>query len=120
MSSLSSHVSFARRLTQLMDIQYRILGVRFGIDPLLDIIPGFGNIISTGTSLYLFWLAYKIGVPANVYMRMLWNVFLDYLLGVVPFLGILFDAFFRANIKNFTMLEKYFDPDIIEGEIIKE
>ncbi len=120
MVTLASQVSFARRLTQLMDIQYRILGVRFGIDPLLDIIPGFGNLISTGTSLYLFWLAYRIGVPAGIYMRMVWNVILDYLLGVVPLLGIFFDAFFRANVKNFNMLEKYFDPDILEGEIVEK
>jgi len=102
-----------------MDIKYNILGIRFGIDPLLDIIPGFGNVLSAATSLYLFWLAYRVGVPTLVYVHMLWNIFLDYLLGAVPFLGIIFDAFFRANIKNFVLLEKHFDPDILEGKIIE-
>lgn len=119
MTSLRSHIDFARRLTQVMDMRFRVLGIRFGVDPLLDIIPGFGNVLSTVTSFYLFWIAYKLGVPGRIYVTMAWNLCVDYMLGVFPFIGIVFDLFFRANVRNFNMLEKFFDPDIIEGEIIE-
>lgn len=120
MTVIKRHINFARRLTQVMDLRFRVLGIRFGIDPLLDIIPGFGNIISTVTSLYLFWIAYQLKVPGRVYVTMLWNMSVDYVLGILPFVGIVFDIFFRANVKNFNLLEKYFDPNIIEGEIVEE
>lgn len=119
MKSLNSHVHFARQLTRLMDIRFTILGIRFGVDPLLDIIPGFGNILATATSCYLFWIAYRLKVPMAVYARMARNIAVDYLFGVVPYIGIFFDLLFRSNIRNFNLLEKYFDTDILEGEIVE-
>lgn len=119
MYSLHSHIAFARRLTWLMDIRFSILGIRFGLDPILDVIPGLGNILAAATSCYLFWIAYRLKVPAWVYMRMAWNIAVDYIFGFVPYIGIVFDVFFRANVKNFAILEKFFDPEIIEGELVE-
>lgn len=116
--SIAAHVQFARRIVQVMDLRFNVLGVRFGIDPMLDIIPGVGNALAALTSCYLFWIAYRLDVPRWVYLRMLWNITADYVLGAVPFIGIVFDVFFRANVKNFALLEKYFDPDILVGEVI--
>ncbi len=101
-----------------MDLRYSLFGVRFGIDPLLNVVPGLGNTLAALTSLYLLWLASRLHVPSSVYARMLWNICIDYVAGVVPYIGIVFDVFYRANAKNFALLEKYFDPDIIEGEVI--
>ena len=102
-----------------MDLRFHVLGIRFGIDPILDIIPGVGNILAALTSCYLFWVAYRVKVPRGVYFRMLWNISADYIFGVVPYIGIVLDIFFRANVKNFSLIEKYFDPDILVGEVIK-
>ena len=101
-----------------MDLQFHIFGLRFGIDPMLDIIPGLGNTLAAATSLYLLWLGYQLKVPAHVYFRMVWNISVDYVFGVIPFAGIVLDAFFRANVKNFALLETYFDPDILVGEVV--
>lgn len=116
---IGQHIAFARRLVYVMDLRFNLFGIRFGIDPLLDVIPGLGNIVAASTSLYLFWIAHLLHVPAQVYYRMFWNIVIDYALGVVPFLGIFFDAFFRSNAKNFALVEKYFDPDILVGEVIE-
>ncbi len=116
---IAEHIHFARRLTRVMDMQFHIFRFRFGIDPMLDIIPGLGNTLSTATSLYLLWLGYQLKVPTHVYFRMVWNISVDYIFGVIPFAGIVFDAFFRANVKNFALLESYFDPDILVGEVIE-
>lgn len=117
---MEDHIRFARRLTQIMDLRFHVLGVRFGIDPMLDIIPGFGNVLAAATSLYLLWIGYHLNVPAYVFRRMIWNILADYILGVVPVVGIVFDIFYRANVKNFALLEQYVDPTILEGEVLEE
>lgn len=117
-ATLAEHINFARRLTQVMDVRFNVLGIRFGIDPMLDLIPGLGNFLATATSFYLFWIAYRLRVPARVYFRMLWNISVDSFFGIVPYIGIVFDIFFRSNVRNFALLEKYFDPDILVGEVI--
>ncbi len=116
--SLASDIAFAKRIVTVMDLKFRVFGIKFGIDPLLDIIPGFGNIISLGVSCYLFWIAYRLRVPFHVYIRMLWNICVDYLFGVVPYIGIVMDLFFRANVKNLSLLETYHDPSILVGELV--
>lgn len=117
-TNLHAHIDFARRLTRVMDLRFNVFGIRFGIDPMLDIIPGIGNSISALTSFYLFWIGIQLRVPRSVYVRMFWNITVDYLFGIIPFIGIVADIFFRANVKNFTLLEKFFDPDILEGEVL--
>ncbi len=117
--SLHEHIAFAKRLTQVMDLKFHVIGIRFGIDPLLNIIPGVGNILAAATSFYLFWIATRLKVPKRVYWRMLWNILVDYVAGVVPYIGIVFDIFYRANAKNLVLIEQYFDPTIIEGEVIE-
>lgn len=116
---LAAHIDFARRLTRVMDLRFNIFGIKFGIDPMLDVIPGLGNTLAAATSLYLLWLGYQLNVPTSVYFRMVWNISVDYLFGAVPFVGIVFDIFFRANVKNFALLETYFDPDILVGEVVE-
>lgn len=101
-----------------MDLRFNVFGVRFGIDPLLNIIPGMGNIVAAATSLYLMWIAFQLKVPTAIYMKMLWNIAVDYIFGVVPVIGIVFDVFYRANVKNFKLLETYFTPDIVIGEVV--
>ena len=116
--NLHAHVDFARRLTRVMDLRFTVLGIRFGIDPLLDVIPGLGNLLATLTSFYLFWIAAQLRVPTWVYFRMLWNITVDSVFGFIPYVGIVLDIFFRSNVKNFVLLEKYFDPDILVGEVL--
>lgn len=115
---LNEHISFARRLVRVLDLRFNVFGVKFGIDPLLDIIPGFGNGIAAATSCYMFWIAWKLHVPKEVYWKMAGNILLDYIFGVIPLAGVVFDMFYRSNVKNFALLEKFFDPSIIEGEIL--
>lgn len=116
--SITSDIAFARRIVSVMDLKFSVFGIRFGIDPLLDIIPGLGNLLAVGVSCYLFWIAYRMNVPPHVYLRMLWNIGVDYVFGVVPYIGIVMDLFFRANVKNLALIEKYHDPSILEGELL--
>jgi hypothetical protein len=115
---MNKHLELARRLTRLLDTQFTVFGFKFGIDPFLDLLPGFGNILGLVTSCYLFWIAYGLHVPRWVYGKMAWHILLDYLLGILPIVGFVFDMFYRANTKNLTLLSQFTDDGILEGEII--
>lgn len=119
MTSLHQHIRFAKKLVNLLDTKFHIFGLRFGIDPLLDAIPGIGDIMGAVTSCYLYWIAYKLRVPRVVYMKMAWNILFDFVLGLIPVIGIVFDSFYKSNVKNLVLIEKYFDPDVLEGEYVE-
>lgn len=108
MNKLERHLKTSRKLTELLDTEFNILGVRFGIDPILNVIPVFGSLISTFTSLYLFWIGYQLKVPTIIYLKMFLNIFWDLLLSNIPIVGIVFDIFYKSNVKNLAILENFY------------
>ena len=50
---------------------------------------------------------------------MAWNILFDFILGLIPVIGIVFDSFYKSNVKNLALIEKYFDPDILEGIFVE-
>lgn len=116
---MKSHIAFAQRLVTLMDTKFSLFGIRFGIDPLLDVLPGFGSMIGAGISCYLFWIAYQLKVLSRIYWTMGWHILLDYLLGLLPFIGVVIDLFYRSNTKNLALLTPFINPDVLEGLVIE-
>jgi hypothetical protein len=98
-----------RKLSRFMDTAFRIPGTpfRFGWDPIIGIIPGLGDAIATAISGYLIFQAIRFGLPRNVLGLMLFNVGLEAVVGAVPLIGDLFDAFYKSNIRNLALLEKH-------------
>jgi hypothetical protein len=96
-----------RRWATLLDNAFRIPGTRFsvGLDPLLGLIPGIGDLTTPIFSTLLLLHAFKVGVPKIVQARMLLNVALDALLGWVPLAGDLFDFGWKANARNLRLVE---------------
>lgn len=96
-------------LATLMDTAFAIPGtnVRFGFDALLGLIPGFGDVLTTAISLYIVKEARALGAPRWIIARMLGNVALDGVVGVVPFAGDLLDVAIRANRRNMALLQKH-------------
>lgn len=111
-------LKLAKKITNILDTEFNIFSIRFGIDPILDIIPGLGSIMGAFTSLYIFWIALKIKLPIELYLRMLINIFLDFLLGLIPIAGIVFDIFYRSNVKNLKILESFIEPEELIGEVV--
>lgn len=99
----------ARRLAWLLDDIIRIPGtnLRFGIDPLLGLLPGGGDLAGGALSGYIILTAARAGAPPSVLVRMGANVIVDAIVGTVPLLGDLFDAGFKANRRNAALLEQY-------------
>ncbi len=86
-------------------------GYRIGIDPILGLVPGIGDAIGALVSAYIVNEARALGVPRTILMRMMGNVLLDTLVGSIPLAGDLFDAAFKANMRNLALLQRYhLDP----------
>ena len=98
-----------RRVGYLLDNSIPIPGTRFrlGIDQLIGLVPGIGDLIGGLLSLYIIVESARIGVPRGLLARMGWNVAVDTLVGEVPILGDLFDIGFKANIRNLALLDRY-------------
>ena len=80
---------------------------RFGLDPILGLVPGLGDLVSPLFTLGLLWQARDLGVPRIVQLRMIFNVAVDVLTGFVPLIGDLFDFAWKANNKNLALLERH-------------
>jgi Domain of unknown function (DUF4112) len=95
-----------RMLARLMDNAFQIpgTGVRFGLDSLLGLIPGAGDALTAGVSLYIVYEAAMLGATKRQLALMLGNIALDTAAGSVPVLGDLFDLTFKANILNLRMM----------------
>jgi hypothetical protein len=105
-ADLQTDLARARWLADLLDTRFSIAGFRFGIDPLVDLIPVLGDTIMFVAGLYPLHVARKHKLGWLVQWRMFGNLVLDYLVGIIPFIGAFFDAAFKANVKNYQLLER--------------
>lgn len=112
------HLKAAQAMTNLLENQFNIFGFKFGLDPLLGLIPGFGDAFSAFLSAYLVWIGLQLKIPAGQIVLMIWYIIFDFILGILPIVGDVADFVFRANVKNMAILTKYAPTEIVEGEII--
>lgn len=108
-----------RKLSRLMDTAIRIPGTRFriGLDPIMGLIPGAGDLVSTAFSAYIIYLATRFGIPGKDLRKMLFNIGLEAAVGTVPLVGDMFDAYYKSNIRNLAILEQHLqvvDPELEE------
>jgi hypothetical protein len=98
-------------LSRLFDMAFIIPGtnIRFGLDALIGLVPGIGDIITTATSLYLVHEARQLGAPPHLIARMIGNIALDGVVGAVPLVGDAFDVMFRSNRRNMALLRKHLE-----------
>ena len=104
-------VDRARVLARALDSAVRIPGtnMRFGLDALLGLVPGLGDVAGAAMGSYLVLLGSRLGAPKPVLARMVLNVALDTLAGVIPVAGDLFDVAWKANTRNMALLERYIE-----------
>jgi hypothetical protein len=99
----------ARALARILDSAVGVPGtpLRIGLDAVLGLIPGAGDIVGAALSGYIVLTAARNGAPGSVLGRMLLNVVLDTVIGAVPVLGDLFDIGYKSNMKNVELLERF-------------
>lgn len=96
-------------LSELLDTAFRLPGtnIRFGLDPIIGFIPGIGNAADALISAFLIWRSARYGLPRVVLARMVVNVAIDTIGGMVPVAGDIFSVFWRSNIMNYELLKKH-------------
>jgi hypothetical protein len=96
------------RLTWMLDEAVPLPGTsrRIGVDSLLGLVPGVGDLLSTLLQGYVLFEAVRLGVPRKVLARMLGNVVIDTAVGLVPILGDVFDFFFKAGRRNLRLMQQ--------------
>ena len=112
MSLYDGRPSWLRRWATLLDSRFRIPGtnIRFGLDPILSLVPGLGDLASPVFTAALLAQVFRQRVPRIVVVRMLLNALIDAAIGAIPIAGQLGDIFFRANVRNLALLERHADP----------
>jgi hypothetical protein len=99
-------------LANIMDTAIVLPGnIRIGADAVIGLVPGIGDAITTGLSLWIVKEAHALGVPKHVLTRMIGNVAVDAFTGVVPVLGDAFDMFWRANRRNVKLLREHLERE---------
>jgi hypothetical protein len=98
-----------RRLARLFDSAFRVPGtsLTFGLDPILGLFPGVGDLASPFLTLLILWHGATARVPKIVLARMVLNSAIDALIGLVPVVGDLFDFAWKANDWNLALLERH-------------
>lgn len=102
-----------RALSHLLDDSIPVpgTGFRFGLDALIGLVPGVGDAAGAAMSAYVLMEAGRLGVPRSTLLRMAGNVAIEAVVGAIPFLGDLFDAGWKANLRNLRLVEAHLaDP----------
>ena len=91
-------------------------GRRFGIDAIIGLVPGIGDVVSGAIGLVVVWRGSRMGLPRIVVARMLLNTLLDLAIGAIPVLGDAFDLWFKASTRNLGLMRRYLEePDRSTG-----
>lgn len=102
------------RLEALEGVLERLITIpgtdkKVGLDVILDFVPGVGPTVAAGLGAYLAWEARNLGMSKWQLARMGGNIGVDWLLGLIPFVGAIPDYFFRSNTRNLRMIKRHLD-----------
>lgn len=100
-----------RRLARVLDAAVRIPGtrIRIGLDALLGLLPGGGDVAGAVLSAWIVLSAARLGAPVSVLLRMTGNLVVDVVLGTLPLVGDLVDVGWKANLRNVALLERHLE-----------
>jgi len=115
-SQLKTQAAIARleRFSKLTDSSIGIPFTKFniGLEALIGLIPVIGDAAGLILSSYVLIEAQRLGVSKRIKSKMIINMLIDFIGGLVPFFGDIFDAFFKANTRNTRLLKKYLNSQL--------
>ena len=100
-----------QNMADWMDSRFTIPGtnIKFGLDAILGVIPGVGDTVTLATTAYLFGKARSYNLPWYLKIKILWNAFIDWLIGLIPLIGDIFDLGWKANQKNVALIREHLE-----------
>ena len=116
----NARLAQARSLAKLLDRAFRVPGtnITFGLDALIGLLPGGGDMAGAIFSGWLILLGSRMGMPKSMLVRMVGNVAIDTIGGSVPLLGDLFDVAWKSNTKNLELLEQFAGSPTPSGPVV--
>lgn len=110
-NSSKPNLKWLEKTGRLLDTQFRIPGTsfRFGIDPIVGLIPYFGDLITYAVSAILVFYMARHGASGKLVMKMIVNVTLDLVIGGFPIAGQIGDFMLRANERNISLFKEYLE-----------
>lgn len=115
---MEHHVKSARFIANLLDRQFKIGGISFGIDPVIGAIPLLGDVLSVSLAMYIYYIGRQMNISRFDRWKMIANIIVDFVVGLIPLLGDIFDIAFKSNVRNLKILERYTKEKFIEGELL--
>jgi hypothetical protein len=113
-------------MEKLLERMFVIPGTKqtVGLDVILDLIPGVGDIAGAALGAYIVWEGKNVGMSKWQIARMSGNVGFDFLLGLIPWVGAIPDFFFRSNTRNLRMIKRHLDKHhastaVLEGKVTR-
>lgn len=111
-------------ISRLLDSAFVLpgTGIRFGLEGVIGLVPGIGDLVTTALSSYLIWEARRLGLPRRKIARMIGNVAFDAAIGIVPIIGDAADVLFKANRRNMRIIREHLEreaggrPDVVDAE----
>lgn len=109
-------------IARVMDTAIRIpgLGVRVGMDSVLGLVPGIGDLAGAAVGLAIINEGRRLGLPRALLARMLVNLGIDAASGTVPVLGDLFDVYFKSHRRNAAIVLEHLgitDDDLLDAPV---
>lgn len=92
-------------VTSWLDDKFEFAGFRFGLGFFIELVPGIGDVVAPVLGLYLFVLALKYPTSTWTKVRMLLNLAIYFVVGLLPVVGDLFGAWFKPNRRNLRLLQ---------------
>lgn len=109
------HLTRITHLADLLDNRFSILGIRFGWDAILGVIPGVGDVITSIIACYLVLVALQTGASWSLLLRMSVNIVVDFFVSEIPLIGDIGDVWLRANRRNARLLKEHLEEKGARG-----
>ncbi len=112
--AIPEELIWIERTTRILDSRFKVPGtsITFGLDPILGLIPGIGEIVSFSISGLLVMSMVRHGASREVVFKMLGNLGIDLITGAIPLFGDIFDVYYKANTRNYKLLRSHY----VEGK----
>ena len=111
LSEIERELDHLNQLARTLDSRFVLPGtsIRFGLDTLIGLVPGIGDTLVAAPSAWIIWRGHRMGIGKRHIARMVANSAADYVIGLVPVIGDLFDVGFKANLRNVAILQEQLD-----------
>jgi hypothetical protein len=94
-------------MARLMDSKFEVMGIRFGVDALVGLVPVAGDLVTLAAGSTALFTSVRLKLPWHVHVRIVANLVTDAGIGAIPVAGDAFDFFFRSHKRNFRLVEQH-------------